>query len=355
MPPGARSNHVALGELFGMPTFCDVVIATRNRPTALGRCLAGLQRQSLPAFRVVVVDDASDEDLHPIVEDASTARMPTRYVRLDQLSGPAAARNAGVEASDAEFIVFVDDDVVPGERMLEAHLEAVSSGPAGQWIVSFGPFVQPDGWDPNPWNLWEARQARYESESMAAGLYEPTWRQFHTGNNCLPRKAFVNAGGFNPDFKRAEDDEFGLRLHHLGCKFVFLPGAIAWHYSERSLESWLAIPRAYARFDVLIDRLHPGEDYLRTKREELTERNAILRAIRSVTNATRMTALATRASVAAARVSYALGRKDTACHLLSIAYDLIYCCALDDFAASGSAEKRMPRTGFTSGDATDAH
>lgn len=338
-----------------MPTFCDVVIATRNRPTALERCLAGLQSQSFSTFRVIVVDDASDDDLRSIVDGASSPGTPIRYVRLDQQSGPAAARNAGVEASDAEFIVFVDDDVVPGERMLEAHLEAVSHREAGQWIVSFGPFVQPEGWDPNPWNLWEARQARYESESMATGRYEPTWRQFHTGNNCIPRQAFIEAGGFNEDFKRAEDDEFGLRLDRLGCRFVFLPGAIAWHYSERSLESWLAIPRAYARFDVLIDRLHPGEDYLRTKREELTERNVILRAIRSVTLGSRTTAIAIRGSVAAARAAYGLGRKDTACHLLSIAYDLIYSRALDDFAVSGPARKRMLRTAFTSGDATDAH
>ena len=64
-------------------------------------------------------------------------------------------------------------------------------------------------------------------------------------------------GGFDESFKRAEDDELGLRLHRYGCRFHFEPEAIAWHYSNRSLEAWLAIPRAYAHYDIVMDRQYP--------------------------------------------------------------------------------------------------
>ena len=35
--------------------------------------------------------------------------------------GPAAARNAGVRTAVGEYIVFVDDDVVPEPQLLEEH------------------------------------------------------------------------------------------------------------------------------------------------------------------------------------------------------------------------------------------
>ena len=257
---------------------CDVVIATRNRPEALDRCLSGLMEQTHRRFRVVVVDDHGDVSLQPVVDDPRFAELDVTLTRLERQMGPAAARNAGVAEATGDFCMFIDDDVRPDRHFIDVHLRTVSqSHDPGAPIVSFGPFVQPADWDPTPWNLWEARQAKKEADAMLRGDYEPTWRQFHTGNNCVPVATFREVGGFDPDFTRAEDDEFALRLHDVGCVFTFAPAAIAWHYAHRSLEAWLAIPRAYAHFDVQIDRLHPDADYLANKRRELEDRRSPLR------------------------------------------------------------------------------
>jgi glycosyltransferase involved in cell wall biosynthesis len=39
----------------------SVVVPTRDRPTALERCLAALARQTAPSLEVVVVDDAAGD------------------------------------------------------------------------------------------------------------------------------------------------------------------------------------------------------------------------------------------------------------------------------------------------------
>jgi GT2 family glycosyltransferase len=308
---------------------CDVVITTRNRPGALDGCLSALRGQSVDHFGIIVVDDCSDPPL-----DIESPNVTT--LRLDQPSGPAAGRNAGVAVSRADFIVFVDDDVVVNREFVEAHLRAVTaSAPGAGPVVSCGPFVEPADWDPTPWNLWEARALRKEADNIANGVYPLSWRQFHTGNNCLPRAMFVELGGFDETFLRSEDDEFALRLHERGCTFHYEPGAIAWHHAKRSLESWLAIPRLYAKYDIEIDRKHPDAGYLAAKKAELGERRLPLRAARAVFSGPRRTRWAVQGAVQGGRVLYRLGATSLAMGALSVAYDLSYVDSLREHEHAG--------------------
>src|SRR6185295_4881663 len=96
----------------------------------------------------------------------------------------------------------------------------------GPHSVVIGPLAAPPDWRPTPWNRWEAETVEAEYDRMIRGVYEPTWRQFFTGNAFLRRADFLDAGGFNETFRRAEDIELGYRLHRLGCEFVFEPEAI---------------------------------------------------------------------------------------------------------------------------------
>jgi GT2 family glycosyltransferase len=303
---------------------CDVVIATRNRPAALRRCLEALSRQTATGFGIIVVDDCSDTEVATGLDPESAGGTPIVVERLDRPSGPARARNAGVAASDAEYIVFIDDDVVANREFVEAHLETVGGGTPDHPVVSCGPFVQPGDWDPTPWNLWEARQAKKEADNLLRGVYEVTWRQFHTGNNCLSRAVFEAVGGFDESFKRAEDDELALRLDQHGCRFVFEPRAIAWHYSERSLAAWLAIPRAYALYDVEIERRYPEVGHLADKKAELAARRLPLRIARVLFDGPRRSRVGTAAAVKAATSLQRLGMTDAAMGALSVAYHLNY-------------------------------
>jgi GT2 family glycosyltransferase len=304
---------------------CDVVITTRNRATALRRSLDGLRTQSVDGFGVIIVDDCSEEPMSSALGSDAGNGLDVTHLRLAAPSGPAAGRNAGVAASTADLIVFIDDDVVPNRRFIEAHVGAVApaAGSAAP-VVSCGPFLQPADWSPTPWNLWEARAAKKEADNLMRGVFDVTWRQFHTGNNCLPRADFNAVGGFDESFKRSEDDELALRLHERGCVFHFEPEAIAWHYSMRSIESWLAIPRMYAHFDVEIDRLHPDAGYLADKKRELGTRRLPLRVVRRVLAGPRRSRLGVAAAVGAAEQLYKVGAVDAAMGALSVAYDLSY-------------------------------
>jgi hypothetical protein len=87
---------------------------------------------------------------------------------------------------------------------------------------------------------------------MLEGLYEPTYRQFWTGNASVDRASLLAEGGFNHDFPRGEDVELGVRLHKRGLQFRFNPRALGYHHAERTLESWSHAHKSYGRLEVEI-------------------------------------------------------------------------------------------------------
>ena len=87
---------------------------------------------------------------------------------------------------------------------------------------------------------------------MLRGDWEPTFRQFWTGNASVARQAVLDAGGFDPDFPRGEDVELARRLHVRGMRFRFNPKARGFHHAERSLAAWVKMHESYGELEVQI-------------------------------------------------------------------------------------------------------
>jgi GT2 family glycosyltransferase len=309
-----------------VPPAIDVVVPTRNRVASLLRCLEGLAAQTLVEFRVIVVDDASDGLMAEAIPAPMLERLDMLILRNQAVAGPARARNRGVAAGTAPYITFLDDDVRPHPDLLRCHHAVVAE--SDRPTVAIGPLLNPTDCRPTPWNRWDSEHLAAHYEQMARDHQAPTWRQFYAGNAFLRRADLLAVGGFDERFARSEDIELGLRLWQHGCDFVFVPGAVGWHYAQRSLEGWLEIARSYARFDVLIENLHPDVGWLRTLGEELRSRHWLLRAVRRVAGGTPWRAGAVRLATGAARVLDRARMRASAMHALSVAYDLEYTAAL---------------------------
>jgi len=110
------------------------------------------------------------------------------------------------------------------------------------------------------------------------GQCPATYRQFYTGNASVLKRHILEAGGFNPHFRRAEDVELALRLRDRGLHFVFLPEARGWHYVHRSYASWLHMSDAYGRADLAMARAGRPE-VLELIPREFARRNTPVRAL----------------------------------------------------------------------------
>jgi GT2 family glycosyltransferase len=235
-------------------TTITVVIPTYQRKDRLARVLDGLAQQTHSAFDVVVVDDGSTDGTAGYLREA---RFPFEVRAISQLNaGPAAARNAGVAAAKGEVVLFLDDDVLPAPELVGEHLRAQAeqarcaiTGPLG----SLSRYAQ-------PWVAWEQAMLEDQYGAMNRGEWEPTFRQFWTGNASVAREEIVAAGGFDPAFRRAEDVELAARLARRGVRFRFHPAARTEHAAERTLDSWCAMHLAYGRLERRIFA-HLGEGH----------------------------------------------------------------------------------------------
>jgi GT2 family glycosyltransferase len=255
----------------------SVVIPTHNRLDRLKRVLAELERQTyaLDDFEVIVVSDGSSDGTNEYLATAHT-RLRFRYATQPN-QGVAAARNQGLKQAAGDLILFIDDDVFPAPQLIAEHVRIHAEQPDD--VVVLGPMLTPDEIMMAPWVRWEQAMLTKQYQAMLAGKYQPSARQFYTGNTSLARAQLVAAGGFDESFRRAEDVELAYRLAQRGLQFVFNPNAIGYHYAERSFRSWMEIPYIYGRNDVIFTRDKHQHWLLPEVLKEFHDRNALIKLL----------------------------------------------------------------------------
>ncbi|MCB6179837.1 glycosyltransferase [Rhodobacter sp. Har01] len=86
----------------------SVILPVYNRSASLADSMRSVLDQSYRDLELIVVDDASTEDLRPIVEGLGDPRV--RFLRRERNGGASAARNTGLAAAQGRFIAFQDSD-----------------------------------------------------------------------------------------------------------------------------------------------------------------------------------------------------------------------------------------------------
>lgn len=181
-----------------------VVIPVLDR-TVVTEAVASVLAQTGVAVEVVVVDDGSNERIADLV-DRLGDEHPTVRVLHQPNRGPSAARNAGVAATTAPFVTFLDsDDLMTADRLrrqLDAWHEAGGDAfVVGREDVQVAPHVELPVHD-------AARIARGEQRYLTSML--------------LHRDQFDRVGGFDESFRLAEDVDMGVRLTDAGIRMLEL-------------------------------------------------------------------------------------------------------------------------------------
>lgn len=219
-------------------TAVDVCVCTFQRPM-LAECLRAILAQAADAdLRLIVADNAETPEARArVAEIARQTSVPVIYLHAPARN-IAIARNACLDAAQAEWIAFLDDDETAAPGWLAALLAEARSG---GWDAVLGPV--------------EAIYPQGAPAWMKAGRFHstgPVWvggeiRTGYTGN-VLIRRATVERLGlrFRPEFGRTggEDLDFFYRFRDGGGRIGFAPDAVA---AE-------PVPEARARLSWLIRR-----------------------------------------------------------------------------------------------------
>jgi glycosyltransferase involved in cell wall biosynthesis len=194
-----------------------IVVPTHNRRPLLEAAIQSALVQVDAAFEVVVVDDGSTDDTEDYLNSVGDERL--KVVRHPQPKERSAARNAGMSATEAPWLMFVDDDELFAPGGLRAlSLAALTSPPdcvaiAGR-LGFFADAQQPrlERWIRRPWT----------GPVLADCVLDP----FLGPNRALLRRAEVEAvGGWSIDYPPFEDYLMALRLAARG-RATLIPDAV---------------------------------------------------------------------------------------------------------------------------------
>ena len=209
----------------------SVVISTFNRSGLLAPALERLlaQRDSTPAYEVVVVDNNSTDNTRAVVEDVIRRAAGRLQYVFEPRQGLSYARNTGVAATRADIVAFTDDDVRVGDDWVQ-----VLKG-------TFDAYPDVDCLGGRTLPVWPATPPRWLTRLHWVGplaLQDYGDEPFVVdarrvlclaGANFACRKSvFARIGGFSPEFPRSEDTEFMLRLWLSGGRALYVPKMTAY-------------------------------------------------------------------------------------------------------------------------------
>lgn len=114
----------------------SVIIPVYNAEKTLRRCIDSLLSQHFSDAEIILVNDGSKDDSGAICEEYAEEHRNIRYVS-QQNGGVSAARNAGLDAAQGEYVLFVDSDDYVTPNCFSGIEQAVESGKA-DWIQFSG-------------------------------------------------------------------------------------------------------------------------------------------------------------------------------------------------------------------------
>jgi histidinol-phosphate phosphatase family protein len=227
-----------------MTTEYAIVIPTIGRDS-LSRLLTALERGHGPQpAAVILVDDRRDRP-DPAPLELPPIGLPVKVLR-SRGRGPAAARNVGWRSAAADWICFLDDDVVPDpdwRAQLAVDLDRADASVVGIQARIVVP--------PPP-----GRRAT-DDERRTLQLAGARWI---TADMAYRRSALVACGGFDERFPRAyrEDADIALRITRGGRRITLGRRRTTHPVPPAKHPKLLAAVRAQAgnRDDALMRRKH---------------------------------------------------------------------------------------------------
>ena len=194
----------------------SVIMPVYNRERYVVPALRSLVRQRDDAdLDIIVIDDGSTDGSAEAVRSMMGENPCIRLFRQTNM-GVVKARNVGLRQvpPQAEFVSFLDsDDISPAGRF-KADLACFTADPLLE--LTYSRLMLVDGMDDEALEPAEGCQSVIvRGISLSAGIFRT--------------KLVDRTGGFDEEFKQAEDTDYLLRIFESGPRFA-MPDTIAIYY-----------------------------------------------------------------------------------------------------------------------------
>jgi GT2 family glycosyltransferase len=205
------------------PPSASIVIPTRGRPAYLEVALSSIVPQARAVgAEVLVIDDAGDS---PEAREQAR-RLGARYEPHERELGLNVARNTGVERSDGELVVFVDDDVEARPGWLDALLTGAREHPDVDVLAGR---IRPrlEGHPPHT-----CGREGPSITTLDLGEHDTEARYAWGANMAIRRDALERVGTFDVTLEHGGDEQEWqdrLRAGEPGARVLYVAGAAVDH------------------------------------------------------------------------------------------------------------------------------
>jgi len=233
----------------------SIIIPSYNPTAKLSETLDKLVPQSSFIDElIIIIDNDKYADFAQLLAVKYSSQLKIKIVSQPN-SGRARSRNNGVELSRGDIVIFLDDDMLAENNLIEKHIQYHLKNP--------GIIVSGNGYR-NPVN------ATYDFGKFLIGM-EKGWKKDDTGahqitlekfnftacNMSLPKTIFKQLGGFDTQFSDGEDFDFAVRAIQQNIKIIYDSTLLAWHNDWPEIDKYIKRQNEYAFAKMEILKAHP--------------------------------------------------------------------------------------------------
>ncbi len=191
----------------------SVVIPAYNAALYIPATLDSVLAQTFRQYEIIVVNDGSPDtpELQRVLRPYAAS---IRYIEQEN-GGPSSARNTAIRAARGKYLAFLDSDDIWLPTHLANQVAILQSDPAIGLVYANGVQIEDD----RPTGVAFDRTPQSQPVNFDSLLRETS--TVNTSSAVVSRKAVLEAGLFDEQFKRCEDFDLWLRLASAGVGITF--------------------------------------------------------------------------------------------------------------------------------------
>jgi len=242
--------------------FVSIILPVRNEAAFIERGLASVLRQTYPSDRmeVIVADGMSTDDTREKILDlAAGSQVPVSIVDNVKKIAPTGL-NRAIERAVGDVIIRVDGHCEIEPDYVANCVELLQSGRA----EGVGGPIDTVGETPRAAAISMAMSSSFGVGGSAFRTVND--REMFTDTVAFPgytRKIVDQAGPFNEELVRNQDDEYNFRIRKLGGRILLSPMIRSRYYSRSTFASLWKQYFQYGYWKVRVLQMHPKQMSLR--------------------------------------------------------------------------------------------
>jgi glycosyltransferase involved in cell wall biosynthesis len=240
----------------------SVIMPCYNKEYEILRILQAYDKQDCQIeFEVIAIDDGSTDNTLQILLNYHPTHFHLKIHKLEKNSGPATARNLGIEVAKSPLLLFVGDDILPEHDFIRQHIDLHEKlEERSTAILGFTTWPKDIPINSVMLHIDGIGAQQFSYYYMSDGK-EYDFRHFYTSNVSI-KTVFLRSVSqwFDTTFNYAayEDVELAYRLHKRGLSIKYSTKPKAYHYHYHNV--WTFSRRQY-KAGLMANRLinkHPS-------------------------------------------------------------------------------------------------